>query len=497
MNKSICFLLILFMPWLFFPAAAQKKNREKVTEIYTLPEIIRMARQQSIASLQASTQKENSYWSYRVFRSNYNPQLYLQGNFPEFSHTIDPVQQPDGSYNYVPVNSNISSMNLNLSQSIGKSGTSLNIISSLNRFDNFDTNDHIYNGNPVTIQLRQPIFRFNQLRWDSRIDPLVYEESKKQYSEDLEYISIVATNMFFDLMNAQISFEIAKINTANNDTIYQIGQGRYNMGKIAENELLQLELNVMTAKESAAEARVSMETATLRLKSYIGLNNVDSIYLVLPDSIPNIIIDENVALNEAHKNRPEAEGYVINKLQAEQNLAQAKGQTGFNADLVASYGLSNRTIGGIPEIYKNPQNSQILNLTFFIPIMDWGRQKSSVKMAEASLKLADYVNQQNEMNFNEAILAQVKNFGMLHDQVKIAQRTNYIAKRKYDISRNRYLIGEEAITELNLDLQAKDLAEQNYISSLRNYWTSYYTLRQLTLFDFEKKVSLYSEEDNK
>ncbi len=497
MNKPICLILILILPLVDFPAAAQKKNKDKVIEAFTLPEIVQMARAQSIASLQASTQRENSYWSYRVFRSNYNPQLFLQGTFPQFSHAIQQVPQQDGSYKYLPVNSNNTLMGLNLSQSIGQLGTTINVSSTLNRYDNFNNNESNYYGDPVIIGISQPIFRFNQLRWDSKIKPLVYEQSKKQYAENMEFISIQATGMFFDLLNAQISYEIATKNIANNDTIYQIGQGRYNMGKIAENDLLQLELNVMTAKESAAEASVNMETATLRLKSFIGINNVDSIYLLLPDSLPNLVIDETVALNQARLNRPEAEGYVINKLQAEQSLAQAKGQTGFNADLEASYGLSNQTIGGIPELYQNPQNSQIVNLSLFIPILDWGREKSSVKMAEANLKLTDYENQQDEMNFNEAISAQVKQFEMLHEQVKIAQRTDFIANKKYEISKNRYLIGETDIIQLNLDLQAKDEAKQNYITSLRNYWTAYYTLRQLTLYDFAKKTSLYADKENK
>jgi hypothetical protein len=33
-------------------------------------------------------------------------------------------------------------------------------------------------------------------------------------------------------------------------------------------------------------------------------------------------------------------------------------------------------------------------------------------------------------------------------------------------------------------------ARRAYISSLRKYWTNFYTIRQLTLFDFEKKDDL-------
>ena len=58
---------------------------------------------------------------------------------------------------------------------------------------------------------------------------------------------------------AQISLEIAQKNLANNDTIYKIGQGRYNLGRIAENELLDLELNVMNSRQQVAQALVDLE----------------------------------------------------------------------------------------------------------------------------------------------------------------------------------------------------------------------------------------------
>ena len=476
-------------------ACSQVRTRQKVTETLTLSDVVALARDQSIASRSAATRKENSYWSYRVFRSNYNPQLYLNGTFPDFSHTYDEVRQPDGTYDYKQVNINNSSLNLNLAQSVGQLGTSVFVSSSLRRFDNLDNDEILWSGNPVAIGLRQPLFRFNRLRWDSKIEPLRYEESKKQFAEDLEFISIETARRFFNLLDAQISFEIASKNLANNDTIYRIGQGRYNLGKIAENELLQLELNVMTARQQAAEARVNMEASTLRLKSFIGLVNVDSIYLVLPDDLPDVIVDEDIALTEARKNRPDAVGFQINQLEAEQNLAQAKGETGFAADLMASYGLTNRSDGAMSELYHKPQNSQTLNIGFNIPILDWGREKSRIKTAEANLKLVEYSNQQDEMNFDEGVLTQVQQFIMLHEQVKIAQRTDYIANKRYDITRNRYLIGKISITDLNLALQDKDQARRAYINSLRNYWSAYYTLRQLTLYDFEKHQSLYVDED--
>jgi outer membrane protein len=81
---------------------------------------------------------------------------------------------------------------------------------------------------------------------------------------------------------------------ANNDTIFKIAQGRYNLGKIAENELLQLELRLLTSRQQAAQAKLDIETATLRLKTYVGLPEASELILELPEEIPDFTVDEGM-----------------------------------------------------------------------------------------------------------------------------------------------------------------------------------------------------------
>jgi outer membrane protein len=50
-----------------------------------------------------------------------------------------------------------------------------------------------------------------------------------------------------------------------------------------------------------------------------------------------------------------------------------------------------------------------------------------------------------------------------------------------------------SITDLNIAMQEKDEAKRNYIAALRDLWKSYYRLRRLTLYDFEKDRPIYWE----
>lgn len=466
------------------------------SQTFTLKEIVELAKEKSIWARQADVRRENRYWQYRVYRSNYNPQLSFDGVFPSWTRRFDEVRQPDGTYDFKAVNINNSNINLRLEQSLAITGTQFSLVTGVNRFDNFESDETRYSGSPVGIALEQPLFFFNELRWDKRIEPLRYEESKREFVEELENISLIATNRFFDLLLAQISLEIAQKNLANNDTIYKIGEGRYNLGKIAENELLDLELNVMNSRQQVSEALVDLETRALRLKTFVGITYINTVILHLPDQIPVFNVNETAALDIARKNRPDAVGFVRRQLEAERDVAMARGQSGLNAMLEAGFGLSGYSTTGLPDMYTNTVNGTEVRIGFQIPIMDWGRQKSRVKTAEASLKLEEYTIQLDEITFDEEIFTQVKQFKMLREQVVISQKADEIADKRYEISKNRYLIGKISITDLNLALRDKDAAKEAYIGSLRSFWAAYYNLRYLTLYDFEKNVTLYQPESD-
>ena len=52
--------------------------------------------------------------------------------------------------------------------------------------------------------------------------------------------------------------------------------------------------------------------------------------------------------------------------------------------------------------------------------------------------------------------------------------------------------GNVTITDLNIAQQEKDQNRRAYIQSLRDYWTAFYEMRQLTLYDFEFRQLLYN-----
>jgi len=486
MKKVFCCWLLNLVCW---SATAQINETVK---LLTLPDAIKLALQEAAVAKQALAERENSYWQWRTYKANYRPQLSLSGTLPDFNRTISPVIQPDGTTAFRQVAINNSSLNLSLSQGIGLTGGEIFVTSQVQRFDDFDRNQKSYNSNPAIIGISQPLWGYNALAWNKKIEPLLYEESQKQYLEDRETISLLATRYFFDLLLEQVNTAIAARNMANNEAIYKIAEEKYRLGKISKNDLLQLQLTVINAKAALAQANLAAKTVSLKLRNYIGYTGNETLALVMPSTVPAMQIEQEMALAEARKNRKESVTFKRKILQAEQQLAKAKGENGLQASLYATYGLTNQA-ASFTESYLRPIDQQKVRVGFDIPILDWGKQRSVLKTAQINQQLTQYTVDQENVAFEQAVTTQVNQFEMLREQLQLNSEADAIAQQRYEIAQKTYLIGKISITDLNIASTEKDQAKRAYLSSLRDFWEAYYNLRTLTLYDFEINKPLTSE----
>ena len=479
---------LLFITFLSIAIACQAQRSGDTLSV-SLEDVVMMAKERSIASKQAYTVRETKYWEWKTYKSNYQPQLSLHGIAPSYTKSFIPVLQPNGTIYFQPVNNNNSSLNLNFSQTIAKTGGTIYGTTQLQRFDDYDRKNTLYNGTPYALGLNQPLFRFNQLKWDQRIEPLKYDESKQAYVESLEQISVIATGYFFDLLLQQVNLHIAETNYENTRNILRIANEKYQLGKITRNEILQLQLEELKAQKSVGIAKRNMEIASLNLKSYTGLQSTENIQLTTPDKVKNLQIPADKVLVEAYSNRSDAIAFVRRMAEARRDVAKAKGDNGLNATLTAMIGYSNSS-ATMFKVYQSPQNQQQVQLELDIPILDWGRSKSKLKTAEANLKFTEYAVEQDKQTFKQQIITQVTLFDMMKDQLVLTAKADSIASEKYQIAKDRYVLGNLSITDLSIAFQEKDQAKRDYIAALRDYWSAFYQLRYLSLFDFERNEKI-------
>ncbi|RYY13301.1 MAG: TolC family protein [Chitinophagaceae bacterium] len=481
----LLFVLIIFVT---VPSGLIAQQDSTEPEL-TLAEVVSLARERSIESRQASTLKETRYWEWRVYRSNYQPQLTLSGQLPAYSKTFSQVIQPDGTIQFQPIHNNNSSLELNFSQSIAATGGTIFGTTQLQRFDDFDRKNRLYNSVPFGIGYSQPLFQFNKLKWDKQIEPLKYNESRQAFIESMENISVGAAEYFFNLLIAQVNFDIAKTNLDNTKKIMAVAMEKLEIGKISKNEILQLQLEQLKAEKSIGISKRDMEIALLNLKTFTGMNAVKSIKLSLPAIITTITVDTEKIIAEAYANRSDAIAFMRQIAEAKRDLKKARADNGLNAALTARLGYSQAGVS-IPKAYRAPQDQQLLQLEFTIPILDWGRSKSRTKTAEANLKLAEYTVEQDRQNFTQEIVTQVTLYEMMKGQVVLSAKADSIASEKYNIARERYVLGNLSITDLSIAFQEKDQGKRDYITALRDFWGAYYQLRYLSLYDFERNQKI-------
>lgn len=455
----------------------------------TLDDVVRLAREQSLAGKQAATLQKTSYWTFRTFMAGFKPQLSLSGSLPSFTRSFVQVIQPDGTIVFQPVSNNNSILSLSLSQNIPLTGGSIYVQQQVQRFDNFLAKNTLYNGVPFEVGLSQPLFRFNPMKWDRLTEPLRYAESNQQYIEAMEQVALDATGFYFDLLVAQVNLQIAETNRANNDTLYKIAQHKLILGRISRNDLLQLQLSVLNAQKDLASARQTAEVAALKLRSFVSSRDDRPLALAIPNQLNPFTVDIKLALEQAFANRSAALTFRRQQLEADRDLEKARKENGLNATLNASFGLSNR--GSRPtDLYVRPQDRQFVEIQFVLPIMTWGRAKARTETALATQQLTVQTVEQNRRSMEQQIYTQVTLLDMLRQQVTLTAEADQIAQNRYQIAQDRFKLSDLSVTDLGIATQDKDRARRDAILALRDYWQAYYTIRLLTLYDFETNQKL-------
>ncbi len=479
------FSLILILSTCFINLKAQ--NPQKTL---TLDDVITIAKKQSPDGLVAINKFKSSYWQFRTYKASFMPMLSFNATMPNINRSISKITNPDGSQSFVETKSTDYSAKMSLSKTIGLTGGQISINSGLERLDVFSaTNTTSYLSNPVTIGFNQPLFSYNSYRWANKIQPLMYNEAKQQYLEDIELLSMKATNLFFDLLDAQIRAHIAKVNQANNDTLYKIAKGRYNLGKIAENELLQLELSLLNSNLQLEQTRNEVEVALFKLKSFLGIKSNEKIELIIPQQIMNIKIDIEKAVAEARNNRTDAIAFDRKLIEARSNVNRARTENRFNANIYALYGLT-QSANTYNAVYKSPLDQQQLSLGLQVPILDWGLAKAKIKVAESNQELVNTQIAQQKIDFDQEIMIKAMQFNMQYSQLLISAKADTIGEKRFLVTKERYMIGKLNITDLNIAMTEKDVASQSYLSALRSFWNNYFEMRRLTLYDFINNSTL-------
>ena len=480
-KKSILLVLVAFT----CPLVLSAQNEREIT----LNEAIALARTQSVDAAVALNELKTAYWEYRTFRADLLPEVNFNGTLPNYNKSYSSYQNSDGSYSFVRNNTLGLSGELSIDQNLWFTGGKLSLTSSLDYLRQLGAGGgKHFMSVPVSLQLTQPIFGVNNLKWNRRIEPVRYEEAKASFISATEDVTRTTITYFFQLLLAKEVLGTARQNQLNAEHLYKVTQAKREMGQISENELLQLKLSSLNAKAAVTESISDLNAKMFQLRAFLGLSENEKLEPVLPESVPDIQIEYNKVLDKALERNSFAQNIRRRQLEADYDVAIARGNLR-SVDLFASVGYTGED-RELSSAYNHLLDNQIVKVGVKIPILDWGKRRGKVRVAKSNRDVVLSKIRQEQMNFNQDIFLLVEHFNNQSQQLGIAKEADIIAQQRYKTSIETFLIGKINTLDLNDAQNSKDEARQKHISELYNYWSYYYQIRSLTLWDFERNAEL-------
>ena len=456
-----------------------------------LKQTIELANDSSLSAFRYQNMYLSGYWEYRSYKAARLPSLTLNLNPAQYYRYI--TQRYDSNTDmdvYREQQMFSAGAGLTFQQNFDLTGGTFYIESDLDYMRNFGDNKSTqFSSVPFRVGYSQSLLGYNPFRWDRKIEPLKFEKVKKEFIYNTELVSEEAVSYFFNLAMAQADYQLAKDNVESTDTLYSIGMQRHKIAAISRADLLTLQLDKVNAQNTLENAQIALKRAMFALVSFLNMDKDTQIEIELPGRPSAMEIPIDAALTMAKENNPNFLTQRQNVLVAEQTVDKARVESRFNASLNASIGF-NQVADRFKDVYRRPLEQDLVSISVSVPLIDWGVRKGKYNMAKNSLNVAKITARQEEQSLEEEVTMTVGDFNIQQRLIQSAEEALDLAIMAYEQTRQRFIIGKADVNSLTLSLNRQQEAQKNYISALQNYWLNYYKIRKLTLFDFERGLSL-------
>lgn len=464
--------------------------------VFTLERTIAVANDSSLLAFSSKNLYQASLWEYRAYKAGRLPSLVLTSTPLKYNRDFTRRYDSENDVDvYRRQQSLYASGGLSVRQNLDLTGGTFFIDTDLGYMRSYGNNTYTqFTTTPVRIGYSQNLFGFNSFKWERKVEPIKYEKAKRKYLYNREAIAESSTLYFFELAMARSEYNMAVDNVASSDTLYKIGEERYKIATISQSDLLTLKLDAINARNSLTNAESNLKRAAFNFLSFLNMDENTQVQLELPERPGDLDISVDTAMQYAREYNPDFLEYQQTILEAEREVDRASKSANFDASFYASIGF-NQVANELSAAYANPSQQDIISIGLSVPIVDWGVRKGKVNMAKNNLNVAQISVEQRRLTLEQDILMTVGDFKSKQSLILSAEEALSLANMAYSGTRQRFMIGKADISSLTLSLNRQKEAQKNYIAALRDYWLSYYKIRKLTLFDFERGESLSQQLD--
>ena len=472
--------------------SASAQNAGPATVTLTLDQTIKLASDSSLEAFRAKNIYMASYWEYVTFKAGRLPSFSLSLTPGQYNRTITKRYDSETDLDiYRQQQSFEAGGGLSISQNFDPLGGTFFINTNLDYLRTFGNNTSTqFTSIPARIGYNQNLLGYNEFKWKKKIEPIKYEKAKKQLVYNLENTAELVTTYFFALALAQAEYDLAVDDMNKTDTLYRfMGSERSKILAISQTDLSTLKLDQINAMNTFRNAEIKLKRAISALTSFLNMDKSTNIRLELPSYPKSMDVPSDKALAEARLNNPDLLSYKQSILENMQTVDRTKKESMFNASLNASVGF-NQVANTLSNAYRDPLRQDIVSLRISIPLIDWGVRKGRYNMAKNNLNVTEISASLGEVRLEEDVIMTVSDFNVQKDQITYANEAVSLANDIYAQTLERFMIGTADLNSLTLSRQRQQDARKNYIFALERYWASYFKIRKLTLYDFEKNAPI-------
>ena len=355
------------------------------------------------------------------------------------------------------------------------------------------------------IGLMQPLNSFwgyNQIRSQLKTARLNFERTNKALKRAELNMVYAVSNGYYSLLQLQKRMEIAQMNLERLTEAYEISTNKFEAGLIREVENLQNEVDLAEAQNDYDISKLNLKSSNNLFIQLLGLELDASLTIKSEiDQYVAVNVDPEKAVERAIMNRLEIRDREIQIELQKLNISRQKSLGMPQARLDASWGRDGVSNLGFSESYSNsvsstwndlkvrPANYQI-GLTISIPIIDWGRNKSSVRVEEARQKQNILGKEDQEREIEMEVRNLVNNVQTTLTQLQMLERNVSVAEKSYGITLQRYTDGDIDSQALALDRNRLNSAQLRHLNTYVTYRLLLADLMRKTFYDFEKDVPI-------
>jgi len=422
--------------------------------------------------------------------------MSMNFTLPQYTETIQEWQDSTG-ISFFQIQTLRGSGNLYFYQPLPTDGT-IYITTGLSAINDYNTDRRATTFN-TRIGLTQPLNSFwgyNSIRSDLKSARLRYERSNKALKRaELDLVYDVSAS-FYTLLQRQKRAEIAQMNLERQTEAYEISKNKYEAGLIREVESLQMEVDLVEAQNNFDMAELDLKSLTNSFKRLIGLELDATVALKGEMNNYSVVdVDPEKAVNMAISNRLEIRDREIQielqQLQINRQKAQGLPQASLDAswekmgvsNLNSFESYSTSFSSSWDNLMTRPSQYQV-GLRLTIPIIDWGRNRTLVRAAEARQQQNYRGKEDEERGIEVEVRNLVANLQTTFSRLKLLEKNVSVAERSYSITLKRYTDGDIDSQALALERTRLNSAQTIHLDAFVAYQLLIADLTRKTFYDF-------------